>query len=111
MVAGDVAGGNRDAGAAPSTYVSGERVFGPPVGTFDVDWVAREVERSTPASFAQAHRAVVAAWSKARADGVLDGPVLSAAAGAAGAPPDVAEAIASYVVAYCHAYDVDPAAR
>ena len=34
-------GGERE----PSTYVSGERVFGPPLGTFDVEWVAREVQR------------------------------------------------------------------
>ena len=28
-------------------YVSGERVFGPPLGTFVVEWVAREVDRLT----------------------------------------------------------------
>ena len=97
--------------SAPPTYVSGERVFGPPIGTFDVDWVARQIERETTASFGQAHRAVVAAWQHARGSGSLDAEELDAAARRSGASAAVAEAVAEHVAAYCAAYDVDPAAR
>lgn len=96
---------------APPTYVSGERVFGPPIGTFDVDWVAREIDRQTLVSFETAHRAVAEAWADARSHGSLDPALLAAAAERSGAPAEVAGVVAEHVVAYCAAYGVDPAAR
>ncbi len=87
-------------------YVSGERVFGPPLGTFDVEWVAREVDRLTGCGLSSAHDWVAAAWSRARSAGSVDEPGLSAAAAAAGADLPSAGAVARYVAAYCQAYDV-----
>jgi hypothetical protein len=107
----EVIAADAEGGSTPRAYVSGERVFGPPVGTFDIDWVAREVERSTVASFPDAHRAVAAAWNRAREHGVLDGQALADAARGTGVPPDVGDSVADYVIAYCQAYAVDPAAR
>lgn len=95
----------------PSSYVPGERVFGPPLGSFDVDWVAREVERSTGASFRDAHRAVELAWQSARTAQVVDETVIGTALMLAGLDEHLTDAVTEYVVAYCHAYDVDPAAR
>lgn len=111
MGAGEESGAEPAVRSAPGMYVSGERVFGPPVGTFDVEWVAREVDRSTAATFGESHQAVSAVWNRARAAGTLDGATLTAAAQAAGASRDVAEAAVTYVIAYCRAYAVDPAAR
>ena len=97
--------------ADPDAYVSGERVFGPPVGTFDVEWVAREVERRSSVPFAQAHQAVASAWSAARSTGDLGPTSLAAAARAAGASDGLSDLVARQVGAYCEAYEVDPAAR
>lgn len=103
--------GARSSGPAVPTYVSGERVFGPPVGTFDVEWVAREIERATGTTFDVAHAAVEQTWAAARRIGSLAPGPLAQAAESAGASADVAASIATYVAAYCDAYGVDPAAR
>lgn len=95
----------------PSTYVSGERVFGPPIGTFDVEWVAREVQRLTGADITQAHRSVEAAWSVARESGSAEAAALNEALSAGGVPVSVSRVTAALVAGYCAAYDVDPAAR
>lgn len=109
------ASGNKHTTAAgdepPPTYVSGERVFGPPVGTFDIEWVARQIERETTASFAQAHTAVSAAWTHARRSGSLDAEALAGTAHASGASAAVSSAVADHVIAYCSAYGVDPSSR
>ena len=110
---GAVGGFDRQGGDAPaapstpSTYVSGERVFGPPVGTFDVEWVTRQIERETPASFDEAHSAVAAAWAHARQARSLDVDDLARAAQAVGVSAQVGGAVATQVVAYCAAYHVD----
>lgn len=95
--------------AGSSWYSSGERVFGPPQGTFDVEWVARELERRTGLPYATVHRAVAAAWAAARATGSLDRRRLADAAAATGLPQETADALAAYVAGYCEAYEVDPA--
>ncbi len=95
----------------PTTYESGERVFGPPLGTFDVEWVAREVQRLTGADVAQAHRAVETAWSLARASGKVDPVAITDGLSAQGTAPVVSQMTAALVAGYCAAYDVDPAAR
>lgn len=98
---------------AASWYSSGERVFGPPAGTFDAEWVAREVQRRTGVDFARVHQAVEAAWMAARASGSLDRGTLAAAAraGASGLTAPTADLVADQVIGYCQAYRVDPAAR
>lgn len=98
-----------DPSAEHQTYSSGERVFGPPQGTFDVEWVAREVDRLTHCGFAPAHDWVVAAWSWARSAGSVDQGGLRAAAVAAGADQTSSDAVARYVAAYCETYEVNPA--
>lgn len=95
----------------PPTYSSGERVFAPPIGVFDIDWVAREVERTAGMSFDIAHAGTAAAWGAARTAGFLDVGALTAAAANVGVPPEAAATLARYVTAYCDAYDVDPADR
>lgn len=51
----------------PTDWVSGERVFGPPTGTLDVDWLVPAVLDLVPsATPAQARAALVTAWSVAR---------------------------------------------
>ena len=89
------------------TYASGERVFGPPLGTFDTEWVAREVDRVTRCGFVSAHDWVAAAWSWARSAGSVDGTGLRSAAVAAGADPASSDVVARYVAAYCESYDVN----
>lgn len=95
----------------PTGYSSGERVFGPPVGAFDAEWVAREVQRTTGAAFVDVHRAVEAAWAAARTSGSLGRDDLAEAARATGLGPGAADVLADQVIAYCRAYQVDPAAR
>ncbi|GIG40578.1 hypothetical protein [Cellulomonas phragmiteti] len=54
----------------PTDWVSGERVFGPPGGTLDVDWlvpaVLDEVPSATPDD---ARAALVRAWAAGREPG------------------------------------------
>jgi hypothetical protein len=58
------------AGAPVTTggdYACRERVFAPPAGTFDADWVTPAVLEAHPdASHAQARAAVVRAWTAVR---------------------------------------------
>jgi hypothetical protein len=95
----------------PTTYETGERVFGPPLGTFDVEWVAREVQRLTGADVTQAHRAVESAWSAARQSGSAEAASLTDALAAQGTVPLISQVTGALVAGYCAAYDVDPAAR
>jgi hypothetical protein len=92
--------------SADSTYVSGERVFGPPRGTFDVEWVAREVDRVTDVGYATAHDWVAAAWRQARSTGSLAEDNVRAAVLEIGGNPASADVVARHVVAYCTAYEV-----
>lgn len=53
----------------PSDWVSGERVFAPPSGTLDVDWLVPAVVEAVPGmSAAQARAALERAWRRHRAD-------------------------------------------
>lgn len=100
------------AGRSPSpddaTYVSGERVFGPPRGTFDVEWVAREVDRLTGSGYRTAHGWVDQAWAQVRRTSELDEAAIRTVVERAGADVPTAAAVARHVVAFCDAYDVDP---
>ncbi|GGC07262.1 hypothetical protein [Cellulomonas carbonis] len=51
----------------PTDWVSGERVFGPPGGTLDVDWLVPAVLEGVPtATPDQARAALAAAWDAAQ---------------------------------------------
>jgi len=58
--------------AEQATYSSGERVFGPPVGTFDVEWVARGAARALGWTDATEIEAVANAWQRLRTTGRLE---------------------------------------
>ncbi|MBO1750546.1 hypothetical protein J4G33_01880 [Actinotalea sp. BY-33] len=81
------------ASAGPTDWVSGERVFAPPAGTLDPDWLVPAVLEAVPgATPGQAQTAVVAAWQATRAAEPVPGgtPLERAAAGA------VAEAVRAF---------------
>jgi hypothetical protein len=50
----------------PTDWVSGERVFGPPVGTFDVDWLVPAVVEQAGVDVAVARAALQQVWSDHR---------------------------------------------
>ena len=73
-------------GEPPTDWVSGERVFGPPRGTVDVDWLVPALLEADPARSPIAARASLAeAWSAHRdgreAADPLAGKVLAEALG------------------------------
>ncbi|AYJ50523.1 hypothetical protein [Rhodococcus sp. P1Y] len=51
----------------PQSYSSGERVFGPPRGTFDADWAATALRSNQPGlDFATSVRLMERAWELLR---------------------------------------------
>lgn len=51
----------------PQSYSSGERVFGPPKGTFDSDWAATALRSNVPGlDFATSVRLMERAWELLR---------------------------------------------
>lgn len=59
----------------PSDWGSGERVFAPPTGTFDVDWLVPAVVEAVPGCTpAQARVALLQAWQDQQARAVPDEP-------------------------------------
>ena len=95
-------------------YGEGERVFGPPDGTYDPEWVAaaaREAEPGLP--FEEAHRLAVAAWWHLRGPDVPagDAPALARALLADeldGGAASAATAVARAAVEFVELYRVDP---
>lgn len=61
-----------DAGATdPKPYSTGERVFGPPNGTFDPDWAATALRSNRPElDHSTSVRLVERAWELLRANGL-----------------------------------------
>ncbi|MGQ7294861.1 hypothetical protein [Quadrisphaera sp. KR29] len=106
------------AGPLGGDWVSGERVFGPPVGTFDADWLVPVVREAVPeASHERAREAVVGVWAVLREEAAhrgcapADVPAdvvasrLGLSSGPAGAAPDrVDEAALTAVRAAVRAY-------
>ncbi len=94
----------------PSGWVEGERVFGPPGGTYDADWVASAaVAEGVPPD--DAHRLAVVAWQLLRA-GVGAGALASALGGDEAAGGEAAGVVAAGVVAraaveFCALYGVE----
>lgn len=63
----------------PQSYTSGERVFGPPLGTFDADWAATALRSTRPdLDHPTSVRLVTQAWDLLRTRD-LRGPGLAAA--------------------------------
>lgn len=96
-------------GAPPSGYGEGERVFGPPVGTYDADWVAAAARAQDPGlPEAMARELAVYAWEHLRAVGELDAPEVARRLlvdhPEAGASP--AAVVAKAAVDFCREYAV-----
>lgn len=63
-------------GEPPTDWVSGERVFGPPRGTVDVDWLVPALLEAAPGrSPAEARAALDEAWTAHREGRVPADPV------------------------------------
>ncbi len=93
------------------SYDEGERVFGPPQGSYDADWVAASARSADPGlSEAMARELAVYAWDQLRQMGTLDAPELArrllAGAPTGGASP--ATVVARAAVDFCEAYAVAP---
>ena len=93
----------------PATYGEGERVFGPPQGSYDADWVAATARSKDPGlPEATARELAVYAWEHLRAVGALDAPEVArrllADHPTAGASP--AAVVAKAAVDFCEAYGV-----
>jgi hypothetical protein len=93
-------------------YAEGERVFGPPSGSFDADWVAAAARQHDPGLPAETATLLAGqAWALLREIGELDAPALARALMAAnpgvGATP--ANVVATASVSFCRSYGVDPA--
>jgi len=92
-------------------YGEGERVFGPPQGSYDADWVANSARTADPGlPEALARELAVYAWEHLRAIHELDAPEvarrLMADHDTAGAT--AANVVAKAAVDFCAAYDVQP---
>lgn len=92
------------------SYGEGERVFGPPQGSYDADWVASAARQRDP-GLPPETAALLAdrAWPLLREQGALDAPALARALMASegvGATP--ANVVATAAVAFCQAYGVQP---
>ena len=98
-------------GNDPAAYGEGERVFGPPQGSYDADWVAATARSKDPGLPEETARELaVYAWEHLRAIGELDAPEvarrLMADHQAAGATP--AAVVARAAVDFCETYGVQP---
>lgn len=90
------------ADARGSDWVEGERVFGPPTGTWDADWVAgAAAEAGVPRDRADALAA--RAWTLLRS-----GTPAARLPDALGGPDGAT--VARAALEYCALYDVSPAA-
>ncbi len=65
----------------PVPYSTGERVFGPPGGTFDPDWAATALRSHRPdLTHADSVRLIGAAWDLLREKGLRDAALADAVA-------------------------------
>ena len=93
-----------------SSYGEGERVFGPPQGSYDADWVAAAARAHDPGLPEETARELaVYAWDHLRAIRVLDAPEVARRLlvdhPQAGATP--AAVVAKAAVDFCEAYSVE----
>ncbi len=92
------------------SYGEGERVFGPPAGSFDADWVANAARSQDPGLPPETASLLAGqAWPLLREAGELDAPALARALLADN--PDVGASpcavVAAAAVAFCEAYAVE----
>lgn len=97
-------------GSGTGSYGEGERVFGPPQGTYDADWVAHAARTADPGLPEETARELaVYAWEHLRAIGRLDAPEVArrllADHRAAGAT--AAAVVAKAAVDFCDSYGVE----
>jgi len=94
-----------------TSYGEGERVFGPPLGTYDADWVAASACSHDPGLDRElARQLAVEAWQHLSETHELDAPEVARRLLAdhpeAGATP--ATVVAKAAVDFCQAYSVEP---
>ena len=91
-------------------YAEGERVFGPPSGTYDADWVAAAARQQDPGLPPETASMLAGqAWPLLQELGKLDAPALARALmtkGDVGATP--ANVVALAAVSFCETYGVTP---
>jgi hypothetical protein len=93
----------------PAAYDEGERVLGPPTGTYDADWVAQAARTADPGLPEETARELaIYAWEHLREIGELDAPEVARrllvdhkVAGAS-----AATVVAKAAVDFCQDYDV-----
>lgn len=82
----------------PQSYSSGERVFGPPRGTFDADWAATALRSNVPGlDFATSVRVMEYAWELVQSRDLRGVPLADALGDstAVNVDPDLARAAAA----------------
>ncbi len=94
-----------------ASYSEGERVFGPPPGSYDADWVAASARDADPGLPPETALLLArAAWARMRDAEVTDPAELARRLFADN--PDVGASAANVVavaaVQFCAVYDVDP---
>ena len=92
------------------SYDEGERVFGPPAGTYDADWVASVARRADPGLPADLARDLAGqAWAVLQAGTAPDGPAVARAllADNAQAGATACNVVARAAVDFVAAYDVE----
>lgn len=97
------------ANGSPTPYGEGERVFGPPLGSYDADWVAATARSKDPGLPEHTARELaVDAWDHLRAIGRFDAPEVArrllADHRVSGAT--AAAVVARAAVDFCEAYGV-----
>lgn len=95
----------------PATSSEGERVFGPPKGSYDADWVATSARDADPGLPPETALLLArAAWAQLRDAEMTDPAELARRLFADN--PDVGASAANVVavaaVQFCAVYDVDP---
>jgi hypothetical protein len=105
-----VSGVTGDSTAGAGAYSEGERTFGPPQGTYDVDWVAASARTADP-GLPEETACLLAgqAWEHLRAIGELDAPEVARRllADNRQAGATAANVVAVAAVEFCTSYAVD----
>ena len=80
----------------PQSYSSGERVFGPPRGTFDPDWAATALRSNRPElDHPTSVRLVTQAWELLRERNIRGDELTAALAAESGVETDLAGAVSA----------------
>lgn len=92
-------------GMEPQSYTSGERVFGPPRGTFDADWAATALRSNQPGlDFATSVRLMERAWELLRSRDLRGADLAAALAGAVDSDEAVTQAAAAVATEIAELY-------